>query len=48
MPRSPLRAELRALGGDPDLPRIYELLGDPALRLKAPLAPPPAPAGRGE
>ncbi|MBW8765714.1 MAG: hypothetical protein JF630_05575, partial [Geodermatophilales bacterium] len=41
-------AELRTLGGDPDLPRIYILLGDPALRLKAPVAPPPAPAGPGE
>ncbi|HEX3552449.1 MAG TPA: C25 family cysteine peptidase [Thermoanaerobaculia bacterium] len=41
-------AELRTLGGDPDLPRVYVLLGDPALRLKAPVAPPPAPAGPGE
>jgi hypothetical protein len=32
-------AEFRTLGGNPDLPRIYDLLGDPALRLAAP---PPA------
>lgn len=41
-------AEFRAQGGDPDLPRIYDLLGDPALRLKSPVTPPPAPAGSGE
>jgi hypothetical protein len=29
-------AEFRALGGDPALPGIYGLLGDPALRLPAP------------
>lgn len=33
-------ADFRALGGNPDLPRLYVLLGDPALRLLAP--PPPA------
>jgi hypothetical protein len=33
-------AEFRTLGGNPDLPRIYDLLGDPALRLQTP--PPPA------
>lgn len=33
-------AEFRTLGGNVDLPRIYDLLGDPALRLQAP---PPAP-----
>ena len=32
-------AEFRALGGNVDLPRIYDLMGDPALRLQAP---PPA------
>jgi hypothetical protein len=31
--------EFRTLGGDPDLPRVYDLMGDPALRL---LPPPPA------
>jgi hypothetical protein len=41
-------AEFRAQGGDPDLPRIYNLLGDPALRLKPPVAAAPAPAGSGE
>ncbi len=30
--------EFRTLGGDPDLPRVYDLMGDPALRL---LPPPP-------
>jgi hypothetical protein len=29
-------AEFRTLGGNVDLPRIYDLLGDPALRLQAP------------
>ena len=41
-------AEFRALGGNVDLPRIYGLLGDPALRLQAP---PPAavrPSGTSE
>jgi Peptidase family C25 len=33
--------EFRALGGAPDLPRVYDLMGDPALRLQAP---PPATA----
>lgn len=33
-------ADFRTLGGNPDLPRLYVLLGDPALRLVAP--PPPA------
>ncbi len=33
-------ADFRALGGNPDLPRIYDLLGDPALRIQAPPAPP--------
>jgi hypothetical protein len=33
-------ADFRTLGGNPDLPRLYDLLGDPALRL--PAAPPPA------
>jgi hypothetical protein len=32
-------AEFRTLGGNPDLPRLYVLLGDPALRLPVP---PPA------
>ncbi|MEA2602874.1 MAG: hypothetical protein QOF89_3866 [Acidobacteriota bacterium] len=41
-------AEFRDLGGDPALPRIYDLLGDPALRLKAPAAPATAPSGPGE
>ncbi len=35
-------AEFRALGGNVDLPRIYDLLGDPALRIQTPLPPPPA------
>ncbi|HEY0558143.1 MAG TPA: C25 family cysteine peptidase [Thermoanaerobaculia bacterium] len=37
--------ELRTLGGDPDLPRVYDLMGDPALRLQTPL--PPAVTGTG-
>jgi hypothetical protein len=37
-------AEFRAYGGDPSLPRIYDVLGDPALRLPVP---PPAPASGG-
>jgi hypothetical protein len=41
-------AEYRVQGGDPDLPRIYNLLGDPGLRLKTPVPPAPAPAGSGE
>jgi hypothetical protein len=36
-------AEFRALGGDPALPGIYGLLGDPALRIPAP----PVAAGTG-
>lgn len=42
-------ADFRSLGGDPNLPRIYDLLGDPAL--KVPVPPPPAPGsgtGTGE
>ena len=31
--------EFRALGGSPDLPRIYDLMGDPALRIPALPAP---------
>ncbi len=38
-------AEFRTLGGDPDLPRFYGILGDPALRLQPP--PPPAVTGTG-
>ena len=38
-------AEFRALGGNVDLPRIYDLIGDPALRLQAP--PPAVVSGRG-
>ncbi len=41
-------AEYRTLGGDPALPPVYVLLGDPALRLKAPVPPVPVPAGSGE
>lgn len=37
--------EFRTLGGDPDLPRFYGILGDPALRLQTP--PPPAVTGTG-
>ncbi len=41
--------EFRSLGGDPALPRIYDLLGDPALRVPAPLLPPlTGSAGTGE
>jgi hypothetical protein len=29
-------AEFRALGGNVDLPRIYDLMGDPALRIQTP------------
>ena len=36
-------AEFRALGGDPALPELYDLLGDPALRIPAP----PVAAGTG-
>ncbi|MFY9824778.1 MAG: C25 family cysteine peptidase, partial [Thermoanaerobaculia bacterium] len=41
-------AEYRTLGGDPTLPPVYVLLGDPALRLKAPVPPAVTPAGQGE
>ena len=41
-------ARFKELGGDPALPRIYDLLGDPALRLKAPALPAPTPSGSGE
>jgi hypothetical protein len=37
-------AEFRAYGGDPSLPRIYDVLGDPALRLPVP---PEAPGSGG-
>jgi len=41
-------AEFRGLGGDPALPRIYDLLGDPALRVPVPPAPAPVPGSSGE
>jgi len=41
-------ADYRTSGGDLDLPRIYDLLGDPGLRLKVPLPPASTPAGTGE
>ncbi|HEV2853230.1 MAG TPA: C25 family cysteine peptidase [Thermoanaerobaculia bacterium] len=41
-------AEFRSLGGDPDLPRIYDLLGDPALRVPSPAVVPPGAEGTGE
>jgi hypothetical protein len=41
-------AEFRTLGGNPDLPRIYDLLGDPALRLQTPPPPPVSGTGTGE
>ncbi|HEX4963947.1 MAG TPA: C25 family cysteine peptidase [Thermoanaerobaculia bacterium] len=41
-------AEYRTLGGDPTLPPVYVLLGDPALRLKTPVPPALTPAGQGE
>jgi hypothetical protein len=41
-------AEFRTLGGDPALPPLYILLGDPALRLKAPVPPALTPTGQGE
>jgi hypothetical protein len=41
-------AEFRALGGDPTLPRVYDLLGDPALRLVSPPETPAGPIGTGE
>ncbi|MFL6196772.1 MAG: C25 family cysteine peptidase, partial [Thermoanaerobaculia bacterium] len=40
--------EFRALGGQPDLPRIYDLLGDPALRLVGPAAGAGGAVGTGE
>jgi hypothetical protein len=41
-------AEFRTFGGDPALPRIYDLLGDPALRVPAPTAPAATPSQPGE
>ncbi len=41
-------ADFRTLGGNPDLPRIYGLLGDPALRLLAPPPPAVSASGTGE
>ncbi|HEY3568828.1 MAG TPA: C25 family cysteine peptidase [Thermoanaerobaculia bacterium] len=41
-------ADFRTLGGNPDLPRLYVLLGDPALRLPAPPAPGVTPSEPGE
>jgi hypothetical protein len=41
-------AEFRTLGGNVDLPRIYNLIGDPALRLQAPPPPPVSAAGTSE
>jgi hypothetical protein len=44
-------AEFRSLGGDPTLPRIYDLLGDPALKVPVPplpQSPGSAPEGTGE
>jgi peptidase C25-like protein len=41
-------AEFRSLGGDPNLPKIYDLLGDPALRLPVPPSTASAPEGTGE
>jgi hypothetical protein len=41
-------AEFRTLGGNPDLPRLYDLLGDPALRLAAPPAPAVSASSPGE
>jgi hypothetical protein len=40
--------EFRTLGGDPDLPRVYDLMGDPALRLLPPPPPPVTGTGTGE
>jgi hypothetical protein len=34
-------AEFRTLGGDPTLPPLYGIMGDPALRLQPPPTPPP-------
>jgi hypothetical protein len=41
-------AELRTLGGDANLPRVYDLMGDPALRLPVPLPPAVTGTGTGE
>ncbi len=41
-------AEFKAQGGDPALARIYDLLGDPALRIQAPAAAGTSPEGTGE
>jgi hypothetical protein len=38
-------AEFRDAGGDPDLPRIFDVLGDPALRLPVPPVQPPSGGG---
>jgi hypothetical protein len=40
--------EFRSLGGDPALPRIYDLLGDPALKVPVPPPPPASGVGTGE
>ena len=39
--------EFRTLGGDGDLPRVYDLMGDPALRLQTPPVPAPVSGGTG-
>jgi hypothetical protein len=41
-------AEYQALGGDPALPRLYDLLGDPAIRLPLPPVPGVTPSEPGE
>lgn len=41
-------AEFRSLGGDPNLPRIYDLLGDPALKVPVPPSASSTPEGTGE
>jgi hypothetical protein len=41
-------AAFRAAGGDPALPVIYDVLGDPALKLPAPPVPPPSGGSAGE
>lgn len=41
-------ADYRASGGDPSLPRIYDVLGDPALLLPTPPAAPTSPVDTGE
>jgi hypothetical protein len=40
--------EFRTLGGATDLPRVYDLMGDPALRLQAPPTAPASGTGSGE